>query len=143
MPAAARNDNSCWPASRSTQSASRRVNIGANNMRHLFLVLLSAAAVCGFVWATPALAVAAPDANANGNGCMRVDGGPDRSCGRIGRHRQRHREVSTSTDRSASLADSPPRQTGPHSGPRLGCLWGLRRYDDLWCRRAGPSSAHW
>jgi hypothetical protein len=109
------------------QSESRRVNIGATNMKHSFVVLLSAAAVCAFVSATPALAVTAPGAN-GGNGCLRAGAaGPDHSCSRISRH------VRPSLRRFA-LADPPP-------GPKLGCLWGLRRYNGVACRRAGPSSA--
>jgi len=105
-------------------------------MKHLFFVLLSAVVVCVFVSATPALAVTAPGAKGNGNGCMRAGGvvGPDRSCNKVGRHGQRHTEVSLSLSRNASQADPPP-------GPKLGCLWGLKRYNGVSCRRAGPSSA--
>ena len=76
-------------------------------MKHSFVVLLSAVAVCVFVSATPALAVTAPGANGNGNGCMRAGAaGPDRSCSRISRH------VRPSLRRFA-LADPPPRQVDP------------------------------
>jgi hypothetical protein len=116
------------------KSDSRGVNFGATNMKHSFVVLLSAVAVCVFVSATPALAVTAPGANGNGNGCMRAGAaGPDRSCSRISRH------VRPSLRRFA-LADPPPRQADPPRGPKLGCLWGLRRYNGVACRRAGPTN---
>jgi hypothetical protein len=105
-------------------------------MKHSFFVLLSAVAVCVFVSATPALAGTAPGAKGNGNGCMRAGGvvGRDRSCNRVGGHGQRHPEVALNLSRDASQADPP-------LGPKLGCLWGLKRYNGVSCRRAGPSSA--
>ena len=113
------------------ESESRGVNIGATNMKHSFVVLLSAVAVCVFVSATPALAVTTQGANGNGNGCMRAcAAGPDRSCSRISRH------VRPSLRRFA-WADPPPRRRGYAPRSKLGCLWGLRRYNGVSCRRAG------
>jgi hypothetical protein len=135
MPTAATNTSCDLQRHVQVQSESRGVNIGATNMKYSFVVLLSAVAVCVFVSATPALAVTTPGANGNGNGCMRAGAaGPDRSCSRISRH------VRPSLRRFA-LADPPPRHVDPPPGPKLGCLWGLRRYNGVSCRRAGPSWA--
>src|ERR1700733_10756615 len=123
MPAAATGTTSHLRRHVQAQSESHHgVNIGATNMRHSFVVLLSAVAVCVLVSATPALAVTAPGAHGNGNGCMHAGAaGPARSWSRISRH------VRPSLRRFA-LAEPPLREADPPRGAILDCLWGQRRY---------------